>query len=123
MSPTNRLFVYGTLAPGRPNQHVLAGVPGEWEPASITGRLLHQGWGAGLGFPGIVLDEDGPDHVDGVLFSSDRLNEHWERLDEFEGEGYERVLTSVRLPGGRVEEAYVYVLRDSPDSADTNHSG
>jgi gamma-glutamylcyclotransferase (GGCT)/AIG2-like uncharacterized protein YtfP len=123
MTTTNRLFVYGTLAPGRPNHYVLADVPGEWEPASISGRLLNQGWGAEHGFPGLVLDENGPDQVDGVLFTSERLTEHWERLDEFEGDGYERVLTVVRLPGGRVAEAYVYVLRQSPDGAATSHSG
>lgn len=30
------LFVYGTLAPGRPNAHVLAEVPGTWRPATIS---------------------------------------------------------------------------------------
>lgn len=43
---THRLFVYGTLAPGRPNEHVLANLPGEWEPATVNGRLLQAGWGA-----------------------------------------------------------------------------
>lgn len=32
-----QLFVYGTLAPGRPNAHVLADVPGTWRPATISG--------------------------------------------------------------------------------------
>lgn len=104
-----RLFVYGTLAPGRPNQHVLADVAGAWEPASVTGRLLPAGWGAAAGFPGIVLDERG-DEVDGLIFSSDRLDEHWARLDEFEGDGYERVLTTAKLPDGRCVDAYVYRL-------------
>ena len=44
----DRLFVYGTLAPGRPNEHILADVAGEWEPASVTGRLLEEGWGAAV---------------------------------------------------------------------------
>ena len=41
----HRLFVYGTLAPGRPNEHVLADVPGEWEPATVMGTSYsrHQG--------------------------------------------------------------------------------
>jgi gamma-glutamylcyclotransferase (GGCT)/AIG2-like uncharacterized protein YtfP len=77
---TQRLFVYGTLAPGRPNEHVLADVPGTWELATVRGRLLQQGWGADAGFPGIVLDEDGPE-VHGMLFSSAMLSEHWKRLD------------------------------------------
>jgi hypothetical protein len=39
------------------------------------------------------------------------------------GDGYERVLASVRLPDGRVEDAYVYVLRDEPGHANTNGTG
>jgi gamma-glutamylcyclotransferase (GGCT)/AIG2-like uncharacterized protein YtfP len=107
---THRLFVYGTLAPGRPNEHVLANVPGEWEPATVTGILLQEGWGAAVGYPGIVLDEHGGE-VNGFLFSSESLAEHWARLDQFEGEGYERVLTTVKLEDGRSVDAYIYRLR------------
>lgn len=106
---TLRLFVYGTLAPGRPNEHVLAHVPGEWEPATVTGTLLQKGWGAAVGYPGIVLDEHGGE-VEGLLFSSESLAEHWARLDGFEGEGYERVLTTVKLKDGTAVDAYIYRL-------------
>jgi gamma-glutamylcyclotransferase (GGCT)/AIG2-like uncharacterized protein YtfP/predicted kinase len=109
---TQRLFVYGTLAPGRPNAHVLADVAGHWQPATVVGRLLQQGWGAAVGYPGIVLDEHG-DEVQGFLFSSDSLDQHWNRLDEFEGDGYERVLTAVKLHDGTTVEAYIYSLRVS----------
>jgi gamma-glutamylcyclotransferase (GGCT)/AIG2-like uncharacterized protein YtfP len=109
-----RLFVYGTLAPGRPNEHVLAEVPGEWEPAVVAGRLVDGGWGSALGYPAIVLDPEGPDRVDGVLFSSPELGEHWERLDDFEGEAYERVQTTASLSDGRVVTAHVYALRAQP---------
>ena len=54
-----RLFVYGTLAPGRANAHVLAGIDGRWEEASVTGKRYAEGWGAALGFPGLVLDPQG----------------------------------------------------------------
>lgn len=106
---THRLFVYGTLAPGRPNEHVLADVPGEWEPATVTGTLFQEGWGEAAGYPGIVLDEHGGE-VEGFLFSSESLAEHWDRLDEFEGEGYERVLTTVKLKDGSAVDAYIYRL-------------
>jgi len=106
----HRIFVYGTLAPGRLNEHVLADVPGEWEPATVTGTLLQQGWGAAVGYPGIVLDEHGSD-VGGFLFTSERLDEHWVRLDAFEGEGYERVLTPVKRKDGTTVDAYIYRLR------------
>ena len=108
---TDRLFVYGTLAPGRPNEHVLADVPGEWEPATARGDLLQEGWGAAAGFPAIILNEHGPE-VPGFLFSSDHLSEHWHRLDDFEGGGYERTTTSVTLGRGEKAEAHIYVLRE-----------
>jgi gamma-glutamylcyclotransferase (GGCT)/AIG2-like uncharacterized protein YtfP len=107
---THRLFVYGTLAPGRPNAHVLADVPGKWEPATVIGKLFQEGWGAAAGYPGIVLDERGGE-IEGLLFSSDELAEQWARLDEFEGEGYERVVTKAKLKDGSVVPAYVYRLR------------
>lgn len=56
MSP--RLFVYGTLAPGRSNANVLADVSGTWEPARLRGTVLDVTWGPAAGYPGLVLDED-----------------------------------------------------------------
>lgn len=105
----HRLFVYGTLAPGRPNEHVLSGIPGRWEPATVVGTLLQEGWGAAVGYPGIVLDELG-EEVEGLVFSSESLAEHWARIDAFEGEGYERVLTAAKLEDGTAVDAYIYRL-------------
>ena len=104
-----RLFVYGTLAPGRPNAHILADVPGQWQPATVTGRLLPMGWGAAAGYPGIILDEAGP-AIEGFLFTSERLVDQWPRLDELESEEYERVLTTALLSDGTVLDAYIYRL-------------
>jgi gamma-glutamylcyclotransferase (GGCT)/AIG2-like uncharacterized protein YtfP len=112
---TDRLFVYGTLAPGRTNAHVLADVSGTWEPATVLGTLIPEGWGAAEGFPAIVLNEEG-DEVEGLLFSSDSLGEHWARLDEFEGDGYERVMTKVKLRDGTITNANVYAFRGGTDS-------
>jgi gamma-glutamylcyclotransferase (GGCT)/AIG2-like uncharacterized protein YtfP len=103
---TDRLFVYGTLAPGRPNEHVLAGLSGSWEPASVRGMLLHEGWGAAVGYPGIVLDAHG-EEIQGVIFSSPELAAHWPQLDAFEGGGYERVLTTATLRDGAAVAAYI----------------
>jgi len=106
---TQRLFVYGTLAPGRPNEHILADVSGTWEPATVVGRLIPEGWGAAAGYAGIVLDEHG-NEVEGFIFSSENLTDHWARLDAFEGAGYERVLTSAKRKDGTTVEAYIYKL-------------
>ena len=46
-----------------------------------------------------------------AMFSSDDLPAHWERLDEFEGEGYDRVLTTVLLGTGEQVPAFIYALR------------
>ncbi len=114
MHMSESLFVYGTLAPGRPNEHVLAEVPGDWEPAQVKGTLLERGWGAALGFPVIDLNTRGG-VVEGFLFTSAALDEHWTRLDDFEGDGYERVVTDVLLPGRRTAQAFIYAHRPAED--------
>ena len=115
-----RLFVYGSLAAGRPNEHILAtvlgsrfSVLGSWQPASVSGRLRDEGWSVALGFPGLDLDGYG-ETIKGFVFSSEALAEHWERLDEFEGDAYRRTLADVRLGNGQTMEAYVYSLRPRP---------
>ncbi|MEM7293251.1 MAG: gamma-glutamylcyclotransferase family protein [Pseudomonadota bacterium] len=112
MSPSkfDRLFVYGTLGPGRPNEHVMSEIGGTWMNAKVKGTLRDVGWGAQQGYPGIDLDKNGDD-VDGFLFTSPNLPAHWKALDNFEGEGYERVITRVRLENGETVDAYIYQLR------------
>ena len=104
-----RLFVYGTLAPGRANHKILENISGLWETATLRGTLVQEGWGVAMGCPGIVPTEDG-DEVEGFVFSSADLANHWPRLDEFEGEGYERVPVTVKVNGTHDVEAYVYAL-------------
>ena len=106
---TERLFVYGTLGPGRPNEHVLGDIGGRWEDAWVSGTLHEEGWGAEMGFPGIVLDGGG--RIDGFLFSSENIRDHWGMLDAFEGDAYQRVLTQVQLTTGASVEAYIYTLK------------
>ena len=106
----DRLFIYGSLQPGGANEHVLASVEGEWEPAIIKGTLVHAGWGAELGYPGLLLDPEGGE-VPGYVFSSSRLSSKWAELDAFEGPEYRRVTTMVVTADGREVEACVYALR------------
>ena len=109
---TQRLFVYGSLAPGRQNEHILAPLGGTWQAAAVRGRLRMEGWGASLGFPGLVLDPAG-EEVKGQVFSSEKLADFWPELDEFEGAQYARVLVEAVLTEGGAVEAYVYVLSPS----------
>ena len=105
------LFVYGSLGPGKPNEHILRAIGGTWVAASVLGFLKAQGWGAAMGFPGIVLDKNG-EEIQGYIFSSDRLIDHWDQLDDFEGSEYQRVLTQVKTKDGTVVQAFIYILRD-----------
>jgi gamma-glutamylcyclotransferase (GGCT)/AIG2-like uncharacterized protein YtfP len=103
-----RFATYGTLAPGRVNYQHLAGLKGRWQKGTVRGRLVDAGWGAALGYPGLVLDPLGP-VVEVYLFESLELPDHWSRLDEFEGTGYRRVITQVRTADGELN-AWIYVI-------------
>ena len=103
-----RLAAYGTLAPGRSNHHQLAGLEGRWRNGTVRGRLFESGWGAALGYPGLILDEHG-DTVEVQLFESADLPARWQRLDEFEGSGYQRVTVAVAL-AEETRPASIYVL-------------
>jgi gamma-glutamylcyclotransferase (GGCT)/AIG2-like uncharacterized protein YtfP len=82
--PSQKLAIYGTLRPGQPNHHILD-IDGTWLPVTL---------------PGVINEEDGlpvfrfaPDaSVDAELFLSSILPTRWQRLDEFEGSRYQRVL-------------------------------
>ncbi|QDG77773.1 gamma-glutamylcyclotransferase [Labrenzia sp. PHM005] len=110
----HRLATYGTLAPGRVNHHHLEDLQGEWTSGVIRGRLVEAGWGAELGYPGLVLDPaEGP--IDVHLLTSKDLVDHWERLDAFEGSGYLRVSVDVETPAGCVS-ASIYVISNETDA-------
>ena len=103
-----RLATYGTLAPGRANAQQLAALAGHWRRGTVKGRLVDAGWGAKLGFPGLVLDPLGED-IEVQVFESAQLPDHWPRLDAFEGAGYRRVIAPVRTPEGTLD-ASIYVI-------------
>jgi gamma-glutamylcyclotransferase (GGCT)/AIG2-like uncharacterized protein YtfP len=103
---TDRLAVYGSLAPGQSNHHQLAGLRGVWTAGTVRGWLTEFGWGAAQGYPGLRLDPDGP-VVAVQVFTSDDLPAHWARLDAFEGEQYARVAVEVATADGPVS-AQIY---------------
>ena len=109
-APDTRLAVYGTLAPGRVNHHQISALAGTWQRGTVRGQLFASGWGAALGSPGLLLDPLGP-FVEVDLFESEELPEHWNRLDEFKGSGYLRVVTTVNTKGGE-RSAWIYVLAE-----------
>jgi gamma-glutamylcyclotransferase (GGCT)/AIG2-like uncharacterized protein YtfP len=98
------LFVYGSLAPGRSNAHVLAPLDGTWQHATVRGQLKRQGRGATMGFPGLVLDAAG-DEIAGLVFSSAHLASFWNTLDDLGGVDYERVVVEATFADGSSAEA------------------
>ncbi|HEX8451417.1 MAG TPA: gamma-glutamylcyclotransferase [Longimicrobium sp.] len=88
------LAVYGTLAPGRPNHHVVAPLGGEWTDGVIEGDLFPEGWGATLGYPACRPRAGGP-IIPVKVLSTPALTAAWPEIDRFEGPGYRRILVPV----------------------------
>lgn len=112
MTAPERLATYGTLRPGQPNHHQMAGIAGVWSEGWVRGRLVPEGWGAALGYPALAPDPAGP-RVAVALFTSADLSAHWPRLDAFEGEGYQRVRIAVATAEGACE-AWIYAAVGTP---------
>jgi len=108
--PGSRLATYGTLAPGCPNHHhhQLGGLAGRWREGQVRGTLAEAGRGVAVGYPGLTLDPAGAE-VTVQVFESQALPDHWSRLDDFEGLGYQRVVATIRTSEGDVD-AWIYVL-------------
>ena len=89
-----RLAVYGSLAPGRSNHHMVAPLGGTWTDGVVEGDLAQFGWGAAIGYPALRLRPGGPPVPVHVL-TSPALPGRWAELDAFEGAEYRRVLVPV----------------------------
>lgn len=92
------LAVYGTLAPGKSNHHVVAPLGGAWTDGVVEGDLHPVGWGATLGFPAFLPRPGGPAVAVKVL-TAPKLAGAWPDLDAFEGVEYRRILIPVFHPG------------------------
>ncbi len=103
-----RLAIYGSLAPGQANHNQLAELQGDWRQGTVRGRLVEAGWGATIGYPGLILEPSG-EIIDVHLFESPDLPGHWSRLDAFEGTGYRRVITQVSTIDGDLD-ASIYAI-------------
>ncbi len=87
--PSQRLAVYGTLAPGGANESILAGIQGEWTDGVVQGEISEN---AGLLF--FRWRESGQEVAVKLLTSNDLPN-HLLRIDRFEGKKYTRILVPV----------------------------
>jgi len=106
----NQLFVYGTLCPNRENAHILGEIGGDWQKAAVHGTVHILNWGPDQGLPAIILNEQDP-LVDGYLFITEKLEQNWQMLDDFEGFQYERISVEVILESGEKTDAWTYVMK------------
>jgi len=109
------LFVYGTLMPNCPNAHVLENIEGKFLQATVSGHLIGAGWSASMGYPGIKLDPEG-DTIHGFLFYSHNLEDHWESLDEFEGDEFVRTAVTVERYDELDVDTFIYVLKEEKEA-------
>ena len=107
----NQLFVYGTLCPNRENAHILGGIGGDWQKASVHGTIHILDWGPDKGLPAIILN-DKNSLVEGYLFRTEKLAENWQMLDDFEGFQYKRVQVKTFLDSGEIVQAWTYVMNE-----------
>lgn len=102
----DRLFVYGSLRVGQSARHLVEPYLREWNPATVRGSMF----AFASGYPGVVLEPRGG-IVMGELLRLRSLSTSLPLLDDYEGEGYSRVLTQVEHVGGP-SWAWIYVLSD-----------
>jgi gamma-glutamylcyclotransferase (GGCT)/AIG2-like uncharacterized protein YtfP len=105
---SHTLAVYGTLAPGQPNHHVVAPLGGEWTDGLVEGDLFPVGWGATLGYPAFRPRVGGAAVAVRVL-TAPMLVTAWATLDRFEGAEYRRILVPVFRPA-RADERRLYTV-------------
>ena len=48
--------------------------------------------------------------VEGYLFSTEKLAENWQMLDDFEGFQYQRVIADIKLESGEYVKAWTYQI-------------
>lgn len=99
--PSQKLAMYGTLRPGRPNHGILRDIDGSWATAWLNGVLTESG------LPTFSFSTKGR-AVEAELLISAELAEHWSRLDDFAGSAYIRQLGLVWLEDSP-QVANVYV--------------
>lgn len=109
-SAEHHLAIYGSLAPGKSNHAVVEEIRGKWSDGFVHGVLHDAGWGSEKGYPGMKWQPDAESILVKVL-TSKHLADHWQRLDEFEGSDYRRILVPVETEDGILVVANIYELR------------
>lgn len=104
----DKLFVYGTLQPNHSNHYILQNIGGVCEKATLFGYQFDKEWENQTGYPGIIKSDSSK--VKGYLFTSKKLQENLQLLDDFETEAYMRKIVPITLNDNTNVNAYVYAI-------------
>lgn len=107
---SQKLAVYGTLAPGKVNHHQIADLGGAWRDGALRGELGQVPEGVHQGLPGLRLDPKGAVMLVKLLVSA-KLPLAWTRLDAFEDSEMQRLLVPLERDGAFTGVVNVYALR------------
>ena len=111
-SPHKSLIIYGSLAPNAPNHSVVEHIKGNWEKGIIRGSIEMKGWGADLGYYGFRHTRENQQEIKVFVLFSHELVANWKMLDDFEGNGYRRILTKYELENGQTGAGYIYAINE-----------
>ena len=109
-NPVNSFIAYGTLAPDKPNHYKIEHIEGKWLKGIVKGKLVKEGWGAGMGYFGFKPSKE-QKHIEASILVSERLINHWAYLDEFEGSEYKRILAKYELENGEIGIGNIYAIK------------
>ena len=112
---SEKLAVYGTLAPGESNFHVVQSLGGEWSQGRVQGVRFTLQVGHDVGYPGFRWIPDDPP-LPIHLLTSAQLPGDWDRLDRFEGADYCRILVPLEMDKDSYTVANLYECRHQPRS-------
>lgn len=107
--PEKSLIIYGSLAPNAPNHHIVEHIYGTWQTGIVRGQLEKKGWGVDLGYFAFKhVSSEEQKEIKVFILNSDELVANWAYLDEFEGDGYKRLLAVFELKNGEIGVGNIY---------------
>ena len=111
--PEKSFIIYGSLAPNAPNHHIVEHIKGTWQEGIVKGQLEEKGWGVDFGYLGFKhVSGEEQKEIKAFILHSDELVDNWQLLDEFEGDGYRRLLALFELKNGQIGVGNIYAINE-----------
>ena len=87
----------------------------------VRGSLEKRGWGAELGYYGFRhTSHEKQEEIKVFVLLSDELVKNWQLLDDFEGDGYKRILAKYELENGQIGVGNIYAINEAENLISTH---